>query len=227
MIGVWLAVRHRRIFGGVLIALGALVKPYAIVALPAIWRPWDWRLPLIGIAAVVACYLPYLGVGKGVFGFLLNGYLYEEGIQGGSGFWLVHLARTAFGDIPGVLPIYFALAAATLGLIAWRAAFTQDQSPERTIRDIAMLFMATLFFLTPNFPWYYLVIVPFIPLGGGAPAWAMTISATLLYLLYPDYDARFLIWKGVIAGAFLLALAATMQRAPSAMKVQGLFQWTR
>lgn len=227
MIGVWLAVRHRNVFAGVLIALGALAKPYAIVALPAVWRPWDWRLPLAVMVTIVICYLPYLGVGEGALGFFINGYLSEEGFEGGRGFWLVHVLQTAFGKLPALVPIYLALAAATMGLIALRAAFTQDVSPERTIRNIALLFMATLFFLTPNYPWYYLVIVPFIPLGGGAPAWAMTIGAMLLYLLLPDYEARFLIWKGVIEVAFLIALFATMQRAPSAMKPHGLLQWTR
>jgi hypothetical protein len=227
MAGAWFAVRHRRIVAGMMIALAALAKPYAIVALPACWRPWDWRLPLAVILVVTVCYLPYLGVGTDVLGFLFHGYLMEEGFQSGRGFWLVHLVRSAFGDVPGLLPLYVALAAATLALLARRAAFTADDTPERTTRDIALLLMAGLFFLTPNFAWYYLVIVPFIPLGGGAPAWAMTIGAMLLYLLYPDYDARFLIWKGVINGAFLIALLTTLQRATSAMRLQGLFQWTR
>ena len=225
MIGAWLLVRHRRVAAGVLIALAALVKPYAMAALPACWRPWDWRVPVAVMLAIIVCYLPYLSVGKGIFGFLLTGYLHEEGFQGGEGFWLVHAARSAFGDIPGLLPLYLALAAGTLGVLALRAAFARDASPERAVRDIAVLLMAGLFFLSPNYPWYYLVVVPFIPIGGGAPAWALSIGALLLNLLYPDYDARFLIWKGVISVAFLIALAAT--RWPSFSRTQGLSQWTR
>jgi hypothetical protein len=91
-----------------------------------------------------------------------------------------------------------------------------------------MLLMVGLFFLTPNYPWYYLVVVALIPIGGGAPAWAMSISAALLYLLYPDYTARFLVWKGVISVAFLIAIAATIPwRAPSFVRIQGLTSWTR
>ena len=228
MVGVWLLVRHRRIAAGVFVALGALAKPYAIAALPACWRPWGWRLPLAVLLVIVACYLPYLGVGKGVFGFLLNGYLNEEGLQGGDGFWLVHVARAALGDIPGLVPLYLALAAATLGVLALRAAFARDDTPERRVRDIAMLLMVGLFFLSPNYPWYYLVVAAFIPLGGGAPAWAMSIGAVLLYVLFPDYDARFLIWKGVLTIAFLIAVTASWcapWRAPSFACIPGLTQW--
>jgi hypothetical protein len=228
MIGVWLLVRHRRIAAGIFITLAALVKPCALAALPACWRPWDWRLPVAVILVAVGCYLPYLGVGKGALGFLLTGYMYEEGFQGGEGFWLVHAARAAFGDIPGLLPLYLALAAGTLGFLAWRVAFARDDSPERSVRDVAMLLMAGLFFLSPNYPWYYLVVIPFIPIGGGAPAWVLSIGALLLNVVYPDYAARFLIWKGVISVAFLIAVAATIKwRAPSFIRTQGQPQWPR
>jgi hypothetical protein len=154
--------------------------------------------------------------------------MYEEGFQGGEGFWLVHAARAAFGNIPGLLPLYLALAAVTLGFLAWRVAFARDDGPERSVRDVAMLLMAGLFFLSPNYPWYYLVVIPFIPIGGGAPAWALSIGALLLNIVYPDYAARFLIWKGVISVAFLIAVAATITwRAPSFIRTQGLPQWPR
>lgn len=228
MVGTWLLVRHHRIAAGVLIALGALAKPYAIVALPVCWRPSDWRLPAVVALLVVACYLPYAGVGQGVLGFLLNGYLYEEGLQGGQGFWLVHAVRTAFGNIPGLLPLYVALAAGLLGSLALRSAFADERSPERSVRDIAMLLMVGLFFLSPNYPWYFLAVIPFIPIGGGAPAWALSIGAILLNLLYPDYEARFLLWKGVISAAFLITVfAATGRSALSLAPMQGFFRWTR
>jgi hypothetical protein len=226
MLGTWLLVRHRRIVAGVAIALATLVKPYAIVALPACWRPWDWRLPLAVIGTVVACYLPYWGVGKGAFGFLLTGYLTEEGLQGGDGFWLVFVARALFGNLPGLMLLYLALATAVLGVLAVRICFTTDDTPERTIRNVALLLMAGLFFLTPNYPWYFLVVVPFIPIGGGAPAWALSLGAILLNLLYPDYEARFLLWKGVIVVGFLVAVIATMQPALPT-RLHGALRWKR
>src|SRR5262249_26977118 len=129
----------------------------------------------------------------------------------GQGFWLVHVVRALFGNIPGLLPLYLLLAAAVLGVLALRIAFLSDDSPQGATRNVAVLLMAALFFLTPNYPWYFLVVVPFIPIGGGAPAWVLTLGAILLNLLYPDLDSRFLIWKGVISIGFLIAVAATMR----------------
>jgi alpha-1,6-mannosyltransferase len=228
MIGVWLLVRYRRLAAGVLIALGALAKPYAIVILPACWRPWDWRLPVVVTIAMIACYLPYIGVGRGVLGFLLGGYLYEEGFQGGEGFWLVNAVRHVFGNVPGLQALYILLGAGILGSLALRMAFTPEASPERRVRDIAMLLMVGLFFLSPNYPWYFLAVVPFIPIGGGPPAWALSIGALLLNLIYPDYAARFLIWKGVISISFLLAvLAGTRWSAWWHTPMERVLQWTR
>ena len=47
MIGIWLLVRSPALAGAIAVALAALVKPYAIVVLPAFWRRWDWRVPLV------------------------------------------------------------------------------------------------------------------------------------------------------------------------------------
>jgi len=227
MIGTWLAARHRKIVAGIAMTVGALIKPYAVAALVACWRPWDWRLPQVVIAVVVACYLPYLGAGQGVLGFLIGGYLHEEGFRSGNGFWLVHAARTLIGDVPGLLTLYVALAAATLGTLALRIVFRSDDSPQLTTCDVATLLLAGLFFLSPNYPWYFLAIVPFITLGGGAPAWTLSLGAFLLYMTYPDYAARFLIWKGVISGAVIIAVLATVIHTRIFDRLQGAFQWTR
>jgi hypothetical protein len=125
-----------------------------------------------------------------------------------------------------VPPLYLALAAATLAALALRIAFTADESPQHTTRAIAALLMGTLFFLSPNYPWYFLVVVAFIPLGGGAPAWALSLGAFLLYVMYPDYAARLLIWKGIISGVFLIAVLATIP-APAFNRLEGAFRWTR
>ena len=44
-----------------------------------------------------------------------------------------------------------------------------------------MLLTAGLVLMSPNYAWYFLALVPFIPLGAGAPAWALTLGAFLLY----------------------------------------------
>ncbi len=120
--------------------------------------------------------------------------------------------RTIFGNVPGLVPLYLASAAASLGYFALRAAFRPCASPETKLRDVASLLLCALFFLSPNNPWYYLVLVPFIPVRG-APAWVLSIGGFTLYLAYADSDMIDIVWKGVFNLAFLLALLTPWLRA--------------
>jgi hypothetical protein len=209
MIGVWLLVRSRRVAGAIAVALAALVKPYAVVALPIFWRPWDWRAPVAAIATAALCYLPYAGAGSGVLGFVTSGYLSEEGFTDGGGYWLVALARAAVGDVPGLTIAYMLLALAIMAWLALRASSRTHSAPQETLLHIGALLMAALFVLSPNYPWYVLAVVPFIVLGGGAPAWAMTLAAILLYkpAMLPGHD---LAWKTVATLPFVVAVAARL-----------------
>ncbi len=101
-------VAHRQTLGALVISAGVLVKPYAIAMLPAFWRPWGIVAPIASIVLVVICYLPYLGVGEGVLGFIPT-YLNEEGFVAGGGYWLVTVVRHLFGTIPYDVEIYLAL----------------------------------------------------------------------------------------------------------------------
>ena len=209
MVAVWCAVVARPFAGGIALALAVLVKPYAIVASPALWRRWDWRMPVAFVAAAALCYLPYLGVGTAVFGFLTTGYLAEEHFTNGDGFWTVLALRRTLGDVPGLLVVYVAAAAAVMGALALRAALRTDRSPAVVLGDALTLLMAGLFFLSPNYPWYFLAIVPFLAFVRSAPAWVLTIGAFVLYPLWPDddFDAHYLIWKGVLSIGFLIAVS--------------------
>ena len=51
LLGLWVALTGHAMRGAILIALGALVKPYVAPALASIWRPWDWKMPAVVIAA--------------------------------------------------------------------------------------------------------------------------------------------------------------------------------
>ena len=208
MLGVWLLVSRREVMGAVSVALAALVKPYAVLILPAFWRPWDWRVPLAVAATVLACYLPYLGAGRDVFGFL-TGYISEEGLTTGSGIWLVALAQALLGNVPGLTALYAVVAAGIMAWLGLRAAFRAPRSPRETFADIILLLTAGLFLMSPNYAWYFLALVPFIPLAAApvqAPIWALTLGALLLYrpLYLPHND---LTWKTLATVPFLLAAA--------------------
>jgi hypothetical protein len=224
MAGLWLLVRARAVLGAVAIALAVLVKPYALFVLPALWRPWDWRVPCVVIATILLCYLPYLGVGHGVFGFVTSGYLAEEDIVGGQGIWLVALAQLLFGRLPALAAIYIAAAAAIMILLALRIAFGPERDTRETIAAIILLLSAGLFLMSPNYAWYFLALVPFIPLGAGAPAWALTLGAFALYrpVFLPQNE---LVWKTIATLPFLVALALVL-RGRFATRSQGATAWT-
>jgi len=226
MTGIWLLVRSPALAGAVAVALAALVKPYAVVVLPAFWRRWDWRMPLAVAAIVALCYLPYLGAGRRVLGFVTTGYLSEEGFSGGDGFWLVALVRAAIGQVPGLTAAYVVVALGVMAWLALRSASRTDTTPQTRIADIAVLLMAGLFFLSPNYAWYFLAVVPFIALGGGAPAWAMSLGAILLYRP-ATLPANDLAWKTLATLPFVIAVAAAlMQRGRTATRSHGASQWT-
>jgi alpha-1,6-mannosyltransferase len=226
MTGVWLLVRSPGPAGAIAVALAVLVKPYAVVVLPAFWRRWDWRMPLAVLATGALCYLPYVGAGRGVLGFMTAGYLSEEGFSGGDGFWLVALVRTFVGQVPGLAAAYILVALGVMTWLALRSVARTDTPPQTQLADIAVLLMAGLFLLSPNYAWYFLAVVPFIALGSGAPAWAMTLAAMLLYrpMLLPANDVA---WKTLASLPFVIAVAAAlMRRSRIVTRSPGASQWT-
>jgi hypothetical protein len=212
VVALLLLIARWRVLGALLIACGVLVKPYAIAMLPAFWRPWDFRAPILCILLVVALYLPYLGVGEGVIGFVPT-YLHEEGFLAGDGFWLVALVRRIIGYQPGILEAYLALGVAVFVYAVIRILRKpMFYAAEEQIRDVMVLLFIGLFVLSPNYPWYYLPLVPFVVLGGGEVLWMTTVLACMLHVWWPtpdDQPTRFLIWKSVINGGWILAAAWT------------------
>ena len=50
----------------------------------------------------------------------------------------------------------------------------------RSLADINRLLLVTLLLLSPNYPWYFLVVTPFVALCGSLPNWVVSIGALLL-----------------------------------------------
>jgi hypothetical protein len=146
-----------------------------------------------------------------VFGFLTQGYAAEEGLFSGEGIWLVALTQALAGKLPGLAVVYLAVAAAVMIGLGLRVAFTAGQGDRETIAGVVLLLTTGLFLMSPNYAWYFLALVPFIPLGAGAPAWALTLGAFLLYrpFVLPHND---LFWKTLATLPFLLALAVLLRR---------------
>jgi alpha-1,6-mannosyltransferase len=214
MLGLFIALTGHALRGAVLIALSVLVKPFAAPAFAGIWRPWDLKMPLVVIATFALCYLPYFSVGWGVLGFLTKGYLMEEGISAGYDIWLLSLWRIVFGEHQGDVVTYVALAALVLLSKGFSVASSSHGSIASTLADINMLLLLALLLLSPNYPWYFLVITPFTALCGSLPTWVVSIGALLLSeQLDWDFFIPGMVTKSILFGGFLLAWAFMAVRA--------------
>jgi alpha-1,6-mannosyltransferase len=214
LLGLWLALSGHALRGAALIAFSVLVKPYVAPVLAGIWRPWDLKMPLVVIAIIALCYLPYLSVGWGVLGFLTQGYLREEGISAGNDLWPLALWRLVFGEHHGDVVFYVAMAALVLLLAGLAVARSGDRPIASRLADINRLLLLTLLLLSPNYPWYFLAVTPFVALCGSLPNWFVSIAALLLteQLDWDFYIPR-MMTKSILFGGLVLAWAFATWRS--------------
>jgi hypothetical protein len=147
-----------------------------------------------------------------VLGFLPGGYLSEEGLLSGEGLWLLSLWRLAFGESRYDVACYAILAATLLLVLAFRVAFRRERTAGTTLADVNMLSLAALLLLSPSYPWYFLIIAPFLALLRNSPASAPTWAASIGALLLTDETASTnhipsLIAKSLLFGSVLICWA--------------------
>ncbi len=177
MLAFLAAQRGQRVWSGVALAAGVLTKYFPFALTPAIYRRWDWKMPAAFAVTAIALYLPYLGAGKKVFGFL-GGYAGEE-LGAGEGLYIAALLKqVGFGA--AALPIFFVLAALTLFALAWRTGFRADPDKPDLQYSFAIAIAFTVFF-SPHYPWYFLWLVPFLCFFPSPSVFWLTLSATSLY----------------------------------------------
>jgi len=206
---------RRQLLTGALLAGSVLFKPIALAALPAFWRPRDWRAPLAFVLVAAAAYVPYLEVGAGVTGFLIP-YTGEEGLTDGRGFFLLALLERLSGSLPGyAYPAYLAVAGLTLGGLALAAVRNPHRDLATLARQAQWLLFAFLLFLSPNYPWYFLVLVPLGCLAPWPPAAALTLTAVVLYTAPPiEGEPATFLAQAALHAVVAVALAAELYRRP-------------
>ncbi len=102
-------------WAGAALAAATLMKFLPVVLVPAVWRRWDWRFVAAFAVVLAVLYACYIDVGWRVFGFL-PAYGSEEGLSGGTGFWLL-AGLAMLRPLPNFAgPLY--MAAAAIGLVA-------------------------------------------------------------------------------------------------------------
>ena len=205
------ACHGRAVLTGVLLAGATLIKFYPAVLVPALYRRWDWKMPAAFVAAIIVAYVPYLGVGWRVLGFLPS-YVGEEGFDaGGAGFFLLGLFRELppFAQISG--PTYAAVAIAMLAALGAAALLARDPkySPFAAAAVLATAFMIAV---SPHYPWYFSWLIIFACFVRSLALLWLTNACLLLYLVPVGSqivrdDHRLLIEAAVYGPFAALALA--------------------
>jgi hypothetical protein len=209
-LALWLHQRGGRAATGAALAFAAVVKLFPLAIAPALWRRWDWRLPVAFGLVVALAYAPYLDVGVRVLGFLPT-YVQEEGLQSGAAFYPLWLLRLV---VPVPAALYLAAAAAILLGLAWRVVRRDDD--RAPWRDALLLAAAFLFLISPHFPWYLAWLLPLVCLVPWWPALYLASTGILLYL-----PAPFALTGSIVYGGFAvlvlidrLFVAAPLQEKP-------------
>jgi alpha-1,6-mannosyltransferase len=215
---------------GVMVGLAAMVKFYPGLLLPALMfsnddgvKPADtgWFKRLVSIilsppnikllvafvATIIASYLPYLSVGKGVFGYLPHEFEEEGYVEGGTRYFFFSLIRKVAPLPTTVFIVVAAIALLAVGLW-WIMRAKRDATD--IARGAVALIGLYLLLTTPRYPWYYAWIIPFLCFVPRAGWLYLTGATILLYLLWyiPNVYPHLPVWLGVSVYGPTLALLA-------------------
>lgn len=175
----FLAIERRApMLAGVAFGAGVLVKYFPVVTGPALYKRWDWRLPAAFAATVALLYLPYIGAGAKVSGFL-GRYLSEEGLDEGSGVFLLQLLDAIVPLPAQAFPVYLVVAAAILAVLA--LVVVMRDRPGADLAGAMLLAVALTILVSPHYPWYFVWLVPFLCFYPVVGVIYLTCGASYLY----------------------------------------------
>jgi hypothetical protein len=197
--------RRSPILAGVALAAGTLVKYFPAVAGPGVYQRWDWRLPVAFVAAAALIYLPYLGAGTKILGFLPQ-YVSEERLEQGPGIFLWQLLSTVTPLPARALSYYFPAAAVVLIALAL-SLMMRERKPGADLLSAMILGVAFTLLLSPHYAWYFAWLIPFLCFYPSVSVIYLTCAASYLYFAhYPPTLAEGL----VIYGPFAAILAGEL-----------------
>jgi alpha-1,6-mannosyltransferase len=211
-LALWARRRDLRWLTGIAVAAAALVKFFPAVIFPALYRRWDWKMPLAAAATVVLAYLPFLGVGRAVLGFL-PGYVAEEGLNNGAGFFLWNLAAVFLpvAKIGGLAYVAFAGAALLAGGLY--VLLREETSDHVVMAALALAALLTLL-VSPHFAWYFAWLLAFLCLAPSPAVLYLSVAAILLYFIGggPDLDGGRMLVELAIYGPFAVLAVIEWRR---------------
>ncbi len=196
------AATSRPVCAAMALALATLTKFLPVMLLPVLWRRWDWKFATCFTAVIALLYIPYLGVGAGVFGFL-GGYGAQEGIASGSGIFLLSVLERVV-TLPGdAAKIYLALLVCAWLAMAASMVFgpAAPVNPRVMARRFMLLAGLVMLGLSPHYPWYYAwLLIPACIL----PASSILYLVTASFLLYLNPTHTRLFWPALVYGPFIV-----------------------
>jgi alpha-1,6-mannosyltransferase len=152
--------RRLPLLAGVALGAGALVKYVPVVAGPALYKRWDWRLPLAFIATIAVLYLPYIAAGTKVFGFL-GQYVSEERIDQGAGIFPWQLLSSIL-PLPAGAFVFYVVAVVLIMAVLAMLVVLRRQAAGANLAGGMLLATAFTILLSPHYAWYLAWLVPFL-----------------------------------------------------------------
>lgn len=229
--------RRKHALTGFALAIATLTKFYPVILLPAfLIAAEDDRIAgaspgrrrifagllhkqnltmLAAFAGTLAlAYVPYLGAGGNLFGFL-RAYVQEEGfIQSGARYFLLDALRQIV-QIPTMVFLVFG-AACLITVAAWQMIKVKRDALD--VSRAAMVLIGTYLLLTtPRYAWYYMWLVPFLCFAPRLGWMYLACASVLLYLVwytplvYPDVP----LWLGAAIFVPVLAMLVWQSRYAS------------
>ncbi|MBT2534279.1 DUF2029 domain-containing protein [Arthrobacter sp. ISL-48] len=215
-----LLVRGRPLRSGVAFGAAMATKLIPVIAAPALLFRRPARFIAAALSTFVLLYAPYLAAaGTGVLGFL-PGYLKEEGYSQSSGIRFGLAQLVSAGPWPPVL------SAAALTVVA--LTMLRRTRPGNVWDQQTVMIGITLLIVSPNYPWYALMLLPFIVLSRRWEYVAVILALDAIYMVpsaapYSEpINQSFLIAAAlaVAAGAWLRHRAEILRAAGSAIEAQ-------
>jgi alpha-1,6-mannosyltransferase len=177
--------RHKPAATGLVLGAATVIKLYPIVLFPALYRrsqggKLDWKMPACAAGVIAAGYACYLSVGPQVLGFLPD-YAKEEGLESGSRYFLLTLARHILHwEALPTAAFYGFAALLLLGLALW-AWLRSETGPLDPILCSFAIATALMLLFSSHYPWYYLWLLPFVCVIPYVPMLYFTTACFYLY----------------------------------------------
>jgi alpha-1,2-mannosyltransferase len=204
------------------VAFGAAVatKLIPVIAAPALLFRRPARFIAAAVATFALLYVPYLAVaGAAVLGFL-PGYLKEEGYSqsGGIRFGLAQLVAAG--------PWVPALSAAALAVVAL-SVLLRTTTANLWDRQTVMIGL-TLLIVSPNYPWYALMLLPFIILSRRWEYVGVILALDVIYMVPSAAPYSETLNQGVLLLAAVAVAAGAWLRRRAGLQLAvgaGLHSW--